>query len=270
MIETAGTSSFVYANGLKHHVLSYGTGEATLMILPGITSPAVTADFIADWLAPRYRVYVPDLRGRGETDTPPSGYYTLAHYADDAAGLVDALELGDPVLLGHSLGARIAAAYRIRHNAANTPLLLVDPPLSGPGRDPYPTSQEAFVAQLDEAARGTTADEVRKYYPKWPRRELELRAQCLATCDKTAVLETHRGFHEEDFFEYWRELQGRSALLRGAESPVVTDSGARELAANNPNVPISTISSAGHMIPWDNVDGFRAAVDSALTTIDAH
>lgn len=269
MIQIAGASHFVHGNGLKQHLLCYGNeSHAPLIILPGITSPAVTADFIACWLAQRYRVYVPDLRGRGETDTPPAGHYTLAHYADDLAGLLDALGLGSPTLLGHSLGARIAAAYRVRHGAASTSTVLVDPPLSGPGREPYPTSRAAFAAQLDEAERGTTADEVSKYYPNWPRRELELRAQCLSTCDKIAVLETHQGFHDEDFFEYWRKLDGRIALIRGAESPVVTQDGARELAENNPTIPISAVSSAGHMIPWDNFDGFRAAIDNALATID--
>ncbi|NHD15943.1 MULTISPECIES: alpha/beta hydrolase [unclassified Actinopolyspora] len=268
MTETVGTSEHVHANGLRHHVLSYGQGAAPLLILPGITSPAITAEFIACRLAERYRVHVPDLRGRGSTDTPPAGHYTLEHYADDVAGLVEALELRDPVLLGHSLGARIAAAYRIRHGAGRSPLVLVDPPLSGPGRDPYPTSRAAFLAQLDEAARGTTADEVGKYYPKWPRRELELRARVLSTCDRTAVVETHEGFEREDFFAYWQRLNGSVALIRGAESPVVSESGARELAESNPEVPISTVAAAGHMVPWDNFDGFCAAVDHALAVVD--
>lgn len=266
---TEGKSDFLHANGLRHHVLSYGDGSAPpLIILPGITSPAVTAEFLALHLAARFRVYVPDLRGRGETEVAEAGRYTLADYADDVSGLLTALGLLRPVLLGHSLGARIAAAYRVRHDAADTPLVLVDPPLSGPGRDPYPTGRDAFVAQLDEAVRGTTAEEVRRYYPKWPRRELELRARVLASCDRTAVLETHKGFHEEDFFEYWCRIDGNAALIRGADSPVVTENGERELRETNPRIPIETVESAGHMVPWDNVEGFNAAVDNALAEMN--
>lgn len=269
MIEPVGTSRDVHANGLRQRVLSYGLHTAPpLVILPGITSPAITAEFVACWLADRYHVHVPDLRGRGETDTPPTGHYTLNHYADDLAGLVKELKLENPVLLGHSLGARIAAAYRVRHEVRNAPVVLVDPPLSGPGRAPYPTSRAAFVAQLDEAARGTTADEVRKHYPKWVDKELELRAQVLSTCDTTAVVETYEGFHREDFFDYWRQLAPPAALIRGADSPVVTDTGARELAEYNQHIPISAVASAGHMVPWDNFDGFRAAVDSVLAAFD--
>lgn len=271
MIETVGKSNYVHANGIHQHVLEYGSSAASaLLILPGITSPAITTEFIACWLAHRYHVYVPDLRGRGATDTPPSGHYTLTHYANDVAGLSEALGLDNPVLLGHSLGARIAAAYRVRHQATQTPVLLVDPPLSGPGRDPYPTSRESFLAQLDEAARGTTIDELRKYYPNWPERELELRAHMLPTCDTAAVLETHEGFHREDFFADWRQLAPPAALIRGAQSPVVPDSGAHELAETNPTIPVSTVAAAGHMVPWDNFDGFRVAVDNALASLNAH
>ena len=273
MSDTVGTSHNLNVNGLQHHVLTYGSHTAPpLLILPGITSPAITVEFIARWLAERYCVYVPDLRGRGQTDTPPAGCYTLTHYADDVAGLVNALQLATPILLGHSLGARIAAAYRIRHDTPHAPTVLVDPPLSGPGREPYPTSRASFTAQLDEAHRGTTADEVRKYYPHWPEHELELRAHMLPTCDKTAVLETYDCFHQEDFFDYWPHLARPAALLRGADSPVVPEASMYELAEHNPAIPIITVAAAGHMVPWDNFDGFRAATDSALAaiTVDEH
>lgn len=266
MSNTTGTSHYLTANGIRHHVLAYGShASAPLMLLPGITSPAVTAGFIASWLAERYRVYVPDLRGRGQTDKPPAGAYSLDDYASDVAGLVDALDIAAPVVIGHSLGARIAAAYRVRDDTAGRVTILVDPPLSGPGREPYPTSRASFMAQLDEAYRGTTAEEVRQYYPHWPDQELVLRAEALASCDKTAVLETYDRFHQEDFFDYWRLLTPPAALIRGGDSPVVPQSGMAELNDSNPAVPIITVVGAGHMIPWDNFSGFRAAVDRALS-----
>lgn len=263
------TSHFVETNGLRHHVLSYGSPDAApLLFVPGITSPAITAGFIARWLAQRYRVLVPDLRGRGDTDTPGPGNYTLKHYAGDMAGVLGAFGrdgmVEEPVLLGHSLGARIVAAYRVEYGAERSPAVLVDPPVSGPGRSPYPTSRESFAAQLDEAARGTTAGEIRKYYPHWPQAELELRARVLHTCDKTAVLETHENFHREDFFTYWQKTAPPAVLIRGMDSPVVGPDAAAELAETNPAVPIKSVEHAGHMIPWDNFDGFRSALGDSL------
>jgi N-formylmaleamate deformylase len=259
----SGESVEVTANGLRHRVLRYGeTGTRDLLIIPGITSPAVTADFLAGIVADMgYRVTVPDLRGRGETDRAGSGRYRLTDYADDVAGLVDALGLRAPVVLGHSLGARIAAAYAVLHAPDDHgPLLLVDPPTSGPGRGPYPTPRESFLQQLHEAQAGTDAEAVRRFYPKWSVRELQLRAQVLATCDETAVLETHTGFETEDFFEYWARLTPPVVLIRGGDSPVVPLAAVADLRRSQPGIEILTVPGAGHMVPWDNLAGFLDAV----------
>jgi N-formylmaleamate deformylase len=262
-VEISGTSRYVEANGLRHHLLVYEGGDrGDLLILPGITSPAATADFIAVPLSRRgYRVHVPDLRGRGASDTPPAGAYTLSDYAGDVAGLVVSLGLDRPVLIGHSLGARIAAAYAVEAEpSGHGPVILVDPPLSGPGRGSYPTSLDSFMAQLREAKEGTTIDEVRRFYPKWPERELRIRIEALPSCDETAVRETHAGFEREDFFPYWDRLLPPATLIRGANSPVVPDAALDELAERNPSVPILSVSGAGHMVPWDNFDGFFEAL----------
>src|SRR5690606_20518816 len=111
-IEIRGRSEHVAANVLRHRILSYGDShDRDHLLLPGITSPAVTADFVAVHLADMgYRVVVPDARGRGETDRAQPGGYRLTDYAADVAALVDVLGLRDPVIVGHSMGARTAAA----------------------------------------------------------------------------------------------------------------------------------------------------------------
>lgn len=268
-IAISGTSSMVHANGLRHRVLRYGIdGHRDLLVLPGITSPAVTADFLAVHLAELgYRVTVPDIRGRGQTDRAPSGHYRLTDYAADVAGLVAALELDQPVLLGHSMGARIAAAYAVLH-APTEPrsLVLVDPPMSGPGRAPYPTSRDAFVEQLRQARRGTTADEVATFYPGWPQRELQLRAEVLASCDETAVVESHAGLESEDFLDYWDQLPTPAVFVRGGASPVVPESAVEELQARRPDIDFVTVPGAGHMVLWDDLTGFLDIARPYLTT----
>ncbi|MFB9949206.1 alpha/beta fold hydrolase [Rhizobium puerariae] len=267
-IEISGRSRFVRANGLRHHLLDYGRGDkGTIVLLPGITSPAATADFIAVPLSEMgFRVVVPDLRGRGQTDIAPPGSYRIEDYAADVAGLIDVLDITDEIVIGHSLGARIAAAYAVLHSPEKPPgLVLIDPPTSGPDRGPYPTTRESFLAQMNEAKRGSSVEEIRRFYPKWPERELRLRLEVLPGCDETAVLETHAGFENEDFFPFWTKLKRPAVLLRGADSPVVPPAAAADLAAANPTIPIIAIPNAGHMIPWDNFRGFFEAVTPVLT-----
>jgi N-formylmaleamate deformylase len=262
-VQISGESSVVQANGLRHRVLRYGEpGARDLLFLPGITSPAETADFLAVLLAGMgFRVTVPDVRGRGQSDRAAAGQYRLTDYAADAAGLVDVLGLVDPVVVGHSMGARIAAAWAVLHAPEHRGLvLLVDPPVSGPGRGPYPTSREAFLQQLHEAQAGTDADAVRRFYPTWPERELQLRAEVLASCDETAVLETHEGFETEDFFPYWAQLAQPALLVRGGDSPVVPLPAVADLRRARPDIAILTVPGAGHMVPWDALPAFLDAV----------
>lgn len=254
------TSRWVRSGELRLHVLDYGGDGAPLVVLPGITSPAITMDFVARELRDLVRPVVVDVRGRGLSDSGPS--YTLDDYAADTLAVLDGLGLERPLLLGHSMGARIAAVTAARRPLRGT--VLVDPPISGPGRGPYPTTLEAFLGQLEQARRSTDADEVAQAWPRWPRREQELRARWLSSCDERAIAETHAGFESEDFFATWPSVPAPSVLLYGADSPVVTAAGADEARAANPAASTVAIPDAGHMVFWDNPGPALALLRDAL------
>ncbi len=247
---------------MRLRVLRYRAVEDAppLILLPGITTTAFAAEFIAADLTGGHTVYVPDLRGRGRSERAAPGHHTLRHLVSDVAAIVDAFQLTAPALLGHSLGARIAAAYAVAHPGRHSELILVDPPLSGPGRRPYPTTRQDFLAQLDEVADGRGAERIRSRFPGWPDREVRIRAQELPTCDRVAVVETLRGFHREDFHDLWRQLDGPAVLIHGERSPVVTAEDVQELRQLNPEVPLVAVPAAGHMVPWDDPRAFSTAI----------
>jgi N-formylmaleamate deformylase len=256
-------SRYVTRDAVRLHVLDYGGDRRPLLVLPGITSPAVTWDFIVGDLRDLVRPVVLDLRGRGLSDTGPS--YAVQEYVADVEAVVAELELEAPLLLGHSMGARIASYAAARSAVPFGGSIIVDPPLSGPGRGGYPTSREAFLEQLHEGQRGTNADEVQRFYPRWPRPELELRARWVASCDEDAVLESFRLFSDvEDFFAWWPQVPAPTALIYGGASPVVTAEGAREAAEANPAATLHEVPGAGHMVPWDELDAFMAIVRPLL------
>ncbi|MBB6350560.1 N-formylmaleamate deformylase [Nonomuraea muscovyensis] len=262
LADVPARSRWVRSGPLRLHVLDYGGDGVPVLVLPGITSPAIAMDFVARELTDLVRPVVLDVRGRGLSDDGPS--YTLEDYAADTEAVVTELGLDGAVLLGHSMGARIAGLTAARGRVALGGTVLVDPPMSGPGRGPYPTTLEAFRGQLGQARRGTDADEVAASWPRWPRREQELRARWLASCGDVAVAETHRGFESEDFFTFWPSVPAPTVLVYGADSPVVTAEGVTEAAAANPGARLLEVPAAGHMVFWDNPEAALEAVRAVL------
>jgi N-formylmaleamate deformylase len=259
LADVPARSQWVRSGDVRLHVLDYGGDGVPLVVLPGITSPAITMDFVARELTDLVRPIVVDVRGRGLSDSGKS--YTLDDYADDTVAVLDGFDR--PLLLGHSMGARIAAVVAAR----GVPLrgtVLVDPPMSGPGRGPYPTTLEAFLGQLEQAQRGTDADEVARSWPRWPRREQELRARWLSSCDAEAIAATHAGFESEDFFATWPHVPAPTVLLHGGASPVVTAAGAAEAAAANPAARLVEVAGAGHMVFWDEPEAARRLLREIL------
>jgi non-heme chloroperoxidase len=64
-----------------------------------------------------YRAIAHDRRGHGRSSQPWDGN-DMDHYADDLAALLDALDLHDAILVGHSTGGGEVAHYIGRHGTA--------------------------------------------------------------------------------------------------------------------------------------------------------
>jgi pimeloyl-ACP methyl ester carboxylesterase len=65
-----------------------------------------------------------DQRGWGESDPPASGY-SLADLADDAQGVIEALNLKRYILVGHSMGGKVAQLMASRRPKGLVGLALV-------------------------------------------------------------------------------------------------------------------------------------------------
>src|SRR3569623_3517510 len=93
------------SNGVRLHYLDFNHAApgTPILLLPGITSPAATWAFVARRLSASRRVVVPDIRGRGLSDSGPGLGYSLDDYAGDTLGLIAAAGLQRPIVIGHSM-----------------------------------------------------------------------------------------------------------------------------------------------------------------------
>jgi 3-oxoadipate enol-lactonase/4-carboxymuconolactone decarboxylase len=123
---------FIDVNGLTIHVLQDGPpGAAPLVLLHSLgTNGHVWDDQVAQ-LARSFRVIRPDLRGHGLTGCTP-GPYSMALFAADLAGLLDALGVGQAHIGGISIGGLIAQAFAAAHPGRAASLILADTALTIP------------------------------------------------------------------------------------------------------------------------------------------
>jgi N-formylmaleamate deformylase len=257
----------VHANGVRQHYLRYGGIRAdrdSIILLPGITSPAITWGFVGEQLGRVFDVYVLDIRGRGLSEASTVLDYSLDAQAEDAIAVAKALGLSRYAIIGHSMGARIAIRAARNRPSDLTRIVLVDPPVSGPGRRPYPANLAWYVDSMAAARNGADIDAMRDFCPTWTEEQLRLRAEWLHTCDERAVLESFAGFHADDIHADLPHVAVPARLILAARGDVVTDADVVEIKTLRPGIEVTRVADAGHMIPWDNEPGFYRAFEAFL------
>ncbi len=112
-------------HGLAIQVAEWpGEGEP-LLCVHGITANCRSFDVLASALAPKHRVLAVDLRGRGLSDKPATGY-SIALHRRDLEAVAAGLGLKSVAVAGHSLGAYIALALAAARPDLTKGLVLID------------------------------------------------------------------------------------------------------------------------------------------------
>jgi len=91
----------------------HGSGDPLLLIM-GLAADSQAWIFQVPEFSKRYRTITFDNRGVGRS-SKPAGPYTIAGMADDAARLMDALDIGRAHVVGVSMGGMIAQELALRH-----------------------------------------------------------------------------------------------------------------------------------------------------------
>ncbi len=120
------TATKIKANGVNIHVELQGRGDPALVFLHYYGGSSRTWHHVTSSLAPRFHTIAIDHRGWGKSDRPADGY-GLADLAADAEGVIAALKLQRYVLIGHSMGGKVAQLMASRRPAALAGLVLVAP-----------------------------------------------------------------------------------------------------------------------------------------------
>jgi pimeloyl-ACP methyl ester carboxylesterase len=105
------------ADGLRLNLRDYSGGEPgrpPLLCLHGLTRNARDFQPLADRFAGEWRLIVPEMRGRGQSEyARDASTYTLSTYAEDVHRLLEGLDCGPVVIVGTSMGGLIALYFAL-------------------------------------------------------------------------------------------------------------------------------------------------------------
>jgi pimeloyl-ACP methyl ester carboxylesterase len=119
----------VEAEGL--HLSTYVVGQGpTVLLLHGLGASKISWLPVLPELSRSYRLVVPDLPGHGESDKP-RGDYSMRRYAHVVRVFMDAVGLERPIVVGNSMGGRIALELALRSPQRVAGLGLLDPAVPG-------------------------------------------------------------------------------------------------------------------------------------------
>lgn len=256
--------STVPANGIQIHFWYNEADKQPVILLHGITDNGMCWNRLANELAGQYRLYLLDARGHGKSDKP-RGDYSYPAMADDVASLVASLDIHQPIVIGHSMGAQTAAVLGARHPGIASKLILEDPPwwtmeaLPTPkGRSPDQMKNQI----LEDQKLSVEALTARKMAlsPLWGAAEFPYWSESKLQVDPEINTLTHQ--KPIPYTETVPAITCPGLLVTGDPQlgAIVTPEGARQILELNPLLKLAYIPGAGHNIRRENFDLFLKTI----------
>lgn len=222
------------------------------------------------------RIVAPDLRGHGRTDLPaePAGRTTWLDIRDDLVALLEALDLRDVVLAGHSMGATaslLAAAelpQRVRELVLFEPVVMRADATGEPADSPlvqgalkrradFTSREEAEAAYAGRGAFRSWSPQMLKDYVADGFRDLPGGGVTLAA---------RPAWEHSNYLAQAHDTRGALArvgaplrVFQGAQHSTFGMS-ADELAALKPGARLEVVEGATHFLPMERPDVVAAAL----------
>ena len=223
-------------------------------------------------LAGKHRVIAPDLRGFGETP-PTAGAMTMDQFADDVAGLLDALQITQPVVFcGLSMGGYIAWAFMRKYGERVAALILCDTRAVADA----PAAARARVAMAESVTTDglqAVCDAMlpKMLAPETPQRQpevAELVRRMILRASPAGVAAAQRGMASRpDSSDLLRQIFVPTLVVVGQEDAISTPDEMRSMAAAIPNASFFEAPLAGHLSPLENPRAVNEAMANFLSAL---
>ncbi len=249
----------------------YGEGKPLIILhgLFGLSDNWVT--FAKKIAKEGFGISIPDQRNHGRS--PHSDTFNYLALTDDLMEFIEEHNIEDPLILGHSMGGKVAMRYALENPEIVEKLIVVDISL----RKYPPRLQHKKIIQamraVDFTIAGQLADvedqlsinipekRIRQFimknlYYRDNRQTLDWRINFESICDN--IDEMFDSINKETTFD-------KPALfIRGGNSDYVTDQDVKQIMINFPRSEIQTIQEASHWVHAEKPNDFFEMVTQFL------
>lgn len=263
-----GVSDEIDLDGNRIAIRTWKGNGPRILLIHGISSAGLTWNPIISALAVEFTPIAIDLRGHGNSSKPRHGYL-YDDYIRDLGGVLDALEMRRPLIVGHSLGGIVSLWWAARHPDVAAALVIEDSPLRS-GENFMPTFDDwlALNAMQPHDLRGRYAEE----NPHWSRELVDERTALMSTTARNVFVELRADSLAHHGIDRIAEIEGilSPALLihgdvdtGGMVVPADADGFTRRVL----NARTIRIPGGGHTLHRDRLDEF---LDAALPFLREH
>jgi pimeloyl-ACP methyl ester carboxylesterase len=272
-------------DGLKLYARVYPgpkPSARSVLCLHGLTRNSRDFEDLAPHLQHRYRVIVPDVRGRGLSARDPNPQnYQPAIYLQDILALLDSVDAQRVAVIGTSMGGLLAMMMAVGSRDRVSGVVLND---MGPEVDPAGLERiKGYAGRLpppknwDDAVAQTQTI----FGSAWP----NLSAERWSALTRRGYREDEKGALNVDadpmigemlraapsatanLWPFWKALRGMPMLaIRGAQSDILSAATFAKMKAENPELTQLEVAERGH-VPLLDEPECVAAIDVFLTQL---
>jgi pimeloyl-ACP methyl ester carboxylesterase len=242
-------AGFADANGARLYYEVYGEGEP-LLLIPASAQSHLALENDVPVYAGEFKVIVFDSRGTGQSSFPEGVDVTTALMADDAAALLDALNVQSAHVYGVSMGGMVAQEMALRHPEKVQSLILGATTPGGSHSVPAEDwAVAAFVAALNQGVTAPNFLEI-LFSPAYL---AEHRPEAIAWVERLGggpptppqVVAAHaRALAGHDAYDRLPSMTAPTLILHGADDPLVPAENARILAERIPGAELILFEGA--------------------------
>lgn len=236
-----------------------GAGEPSLVFLHYWGGTHRTWNKVAAELQSSYRIVTYDMRGWGQSGATENGY-SIAALADEATALIQHLGLKKYVLIGHSMGGKVAQLVASRNPAELVGLILVAPATPTPSHLPDEAKQQQVHAYDN---RETVIQTIAFLTARTPDAEtVEQIVQDSLSGTPEAKLAWPISAMLEDISPEVSKITVPTLVLAGEHDRLDSvEQHRREVIARISGARLEIISDSGHLLPIDEPVRTARAID---------